>query len=109
MTDQPDAATAAELDPYYDQLYRYEIAAALNAVIRACRDITRHHSSHGYWTPITTKEDPTHQHLIHAARQDILAVLHNVITCAENVLTAIETDRTKAMNRRPPCRVSVDG
>lgn len=103
MTDEPDDATGdGPLDPYYDQLYRYQIAAVLNEVIRTCRDITRHHSTYGFWTPTTTEEEPTHRTLIHTARQDILARLQLAITSAENVLTAIEADRTKATNHRPP-------
>ncbi|MEE1942309.1 hypothetical protein V1L54_23390 [Streptomyces sp. TRM 70361] len=82
-----------------DQLYRYEITAALNAVVRACADIVRDHSHRGFWTPHTTTDQATHQDLIEAARKDVLNHLQMVIQCAETVAQDIEHDRQRQPNR----------
>ncbi|WP_101254151.1 hypothetical protein [Streptomyces barkulensis] len=90
-----------------EQLYRYEITAALNAVIRACQDIVTEHSHRGFWTPHTSTEPtPTHQDLIEAARRDVLNRLQMVIHCAETVAYTIEHDRQRQPNRS--CRVPDD-
>jgi hypothetical protein len=83
-----------------EQLYRYEITAALNAVVRACRVIVTEHSHRGFWTPRThTEPTPTHHELIEAARRDVLNRLQMVIQCAETVAYTIEHDRQRQPNR----------
>ncbi|PJE97198.1 hypothetical protein CUT44_13965 [Streptomyces carminius] len=82
-----------------DQLYRYEITAAMNAVVRTCADIVRDHSHRGFWTPHTTTDQATHQDLIEAARKDVLNHLQMVIQCAETVAYAIEQDRQRQPNK----------
>ncbi|MFP8886595.1 hypothetical protein [Streptomyces mangrovi] len=83
-----------------EQLYRYEITAALNAVVRACQDIVTEHSHRGFWTPKTSNEPtPTHQDLIEAARRDVLNRLQTVIHCAETVAYTIEHDRQRRADK----------
>ncbi|MFD1830404.1 hypothetical protein ACFSJS_12105 [Streptomyces desertarenae] len=82
-----------------DQLYRYEITAALNAVVRACRDIVAEHSHRGFWTPRTSTAQTTHQELIEAARRDVLRRLQVAIRAAETVAQAIEHDHQRRPNR----------
>ena len=82
-----------------DQLYRYEITAALNAVVRACRDVVSEHSHRGFWVPRASTDQTTHQELIEAARRDVLNRLQMVIHCAETVAYSIEQDRQRRPNR----------
>ncbi|URN11636.1 hypothetical protein LUW77_06155 [Streptomyces radiopugnans] len=83
-----------------EQLYRYEITAALNAVVRACHVIVTEHSHRGFWTPRTSTEPtPTHRELIEAARRDVLNRLQTVIHCAETVAYAIEHDRQRRADK----------
>ncbi len=82
-----------------EQLYRYEITAALNAVVRACRDIVSEHSHRGFWVPRTSTDQTTHQDLIEAARRDILNRLQVAVQCAETVAHAIEQDHRRQPNR----------
>ena len=84
-----------------EQLYRYEITAALNAVVRACRDIVAEHSHRGFWIPRTSTDQATltHQELIEAARRDVLHRLHVAIRAAETVAHTIEQDHQHQPNR----------
>ncbi|MBN3930154.1 hypothetical protein IQ279_11000 [Streptomyces verrucosisporus] len=83
-----------------EQLYRYEITAALNAVVRACQDIVTDHSHRGFWAPRTSTEPtPSHRELIEAARRDVLNRLQTVIHCAETVAYTIEHDRRRRPSR----------
>ncbi|MFP8962373.1 hypothetical protein ACLIYP_17720 [Streptomyces nanhaiensis] len=83
-----------------EQLYRYEITTALNAVVRACQDIVTEHSHRGFWTPHTSTEPtPTHRDLIEAARRDVLDRLQLVIHCAETVAYTIEYDRQRRADK----------
>ncbi|URN12402.1 hypothetical protein LUW77_14075 [Streptomyces radiopugnans] len=84
-----------------EQLYRYEITAAMNAVVRACRDVVAEHSHRGFWTPRTSTEQgtPTHHELIEAARRNVLSRLQVVVQCAETVAYTIEQDRQRQPNR----------
>ncbi len=84
-----------------DQLYRYEITAAMNAVVRACQDVVSEHSHRGFWIPKTGTDlaTPMHQELIEAARRDVLHRLQVAIRAAETVAHAIERDRQRQPNR----------
>ncbi|GAA2457331.1 hypothetical protein [Streptomyces macrosporus] len=82
-----------------EQLYRYEITAALNAVVRACQDVVSDHSHRGFWIPRTSSDQTTHQDLIEAARRDVLNRLQVAVQCAETVAYAIERDRQHQPNR----------
>ena len=82
-----------------EQLYRYEITAALNAVVRACRDVVSEHSHRGFWIPKTKADQATHHELIEAARRDVLHRLQAAIRAAETVAQYIEQDRQRRPNR----------
>jgi len=82
-----------------EQLYCYEITAALNAVVRTCRDVVSEHSHRGFWTPRTSTEQTTHQDLIEAARRDVLHRLQVAIRVAETVAQAIEHDHQRRPNK----------
>ncbi|MGW8849898.1 hypothetical protein ACWGNE_19210 [Streptomyces xiamenensis] len=79
----------------HEQLYRYEITAAMNHVVRACHEIAREHSHRSFWTPHTDPGAELHIDLIEAARRDILTKLQVVITAAETVAYDIEQDRQR--------------
>jgi len=82
-----------------DQLYRYEITAALNAVVRACQDVVAEHSHRGFWIPRTSTDQATHHELIEAARRDVLHRLQVAIRAAETVAQDIEHDHQRRPNR----------
>jgi len=82
-----------------DQLYRYEITAAMNAVVRACQDVVSEHSHRGLWIPRASTDQTTHQELIEAARRDVLHRLQVAIRAAETVAQDIEHDHQCRLNR----------
>ena len=82
-----------------EQLYRYEITAAMNAVVRACQDVVSEHSHRGFWIPRTSTDQTTHHELIEAARRDVLHRLQVAIRAAETVAHAIEHDHQHRPNR----------
>lgn len=71
-----------------EQCHRYEIATAMDAVIRYCRTVVNEHSHRGRWAP--TGDTPDTVALITQARTAILADLRMVLDCAETVVNDIE-------------------
>lgn len=83
-----------------ETLYRYEITAAMNHLIRACQEVVHHHSTSRNWAPEGTPGhfSTTHYQLIERARRDILTSLQLALHAAETVACDIEHHRTRKPN-----------
>ncbi|GAA2369844.1 hypothetical protein GCM10010417_35220 [Streptomyces carpaticus] len=46
----------SEHEYQHEQLYQYEITAAMNHEVRACHEIVREHSHRDFWTPTPIPE-----------------------------------------------------
>jgi hypothetical protein len=86
-----------------NQAHRYEITAAMNAVVRACIDIVRDHISlGGIWTPKSTSGHDLHPAALAAcARRDVLDRLQLAIRCAETVIHETQTERNSPPHQCP--------
>lgn len=78
---------ALPLDPETERCLRYEINAAMNAVICTYRDIVNNHSHRGFWAP--DWRQPEWHGPRPPGRTTIHADLRTVLECAEAISNRI--------------------
>ncbi|MEU9605086.1 hypothetical protein [Streptomyces sp. NPDC048057] len=98
-SDNDEGRVWRPLRPEVEQDYCGDFHAAMNAVVRYCRNVVNEHSHRGFWTP--RGDSPTHDELITQARHDVLTKLQLVLDCAETVAHEIERDRQRPHRQQP--------
>ncbi|WP_228470921.1 hypothetical protein, partial [Streptomyces alkaliphilus] len=88
--DEDEAANtrAAETEEHHQR----EITAAINTVLHACHEASRH-GPHGFWPPTSPAAYPDTTELITTARRDILDPLTRTIAAAQATIQAIEAEQ----------------